>query len=165
MISYVTPSCREVRKNTLLNFVWAQTGQPIQFFDQQTLDPCGGQSGGVASEVTFNFDVSAITPTAQGTLTVFAFGDIGTPDEFYNVTIDGVSLSPTVGNTGTDCTSDEEVFALNSFFTLEQFQAAAADGDIEVNVTPGPATEIDCFCADDGANEVTVTLQFPGVSA
>jgi hypothetical protein len=167
MISYVTPTCKGLQKNSLFNFAWAQTGQVIQFLDTQTIDPCGGVSDGLASEVTFNFDVSAITPTAQGTLTVFVFGDIGDASEFFNVTLDGVSLSPTVGANGTDCSSDEEVFALSSFFTLEQFQAAAADGDIEVVVSPegGAGTEIQCFCADDGANEVTVTLQFPGVSS
>ena len=78
MNTYVTPSCKEVLNNSLLNFAWAQTGQVIQFFDTQTLNPCVGLPE-LASEVTFNFDVSAITPTAQGTLTVFVFGDIHLP--------------------------------------------------------------------------------------
>lgn len=157
-----------------LNCPLTQTGQPTTFTDEQTQDPCDGViNEDNATSVVFNFDVSGIRPTHPGTLTIFASGDIDVDDgnEEYTIEVEGVQLRPNVGGTGAEgCVTDKQVYDLSDFFTLAEFQAAAADGIIQVTASPagGVDTNLQCFCGDDAGevdNSVGATLEFPGASS
>jgi len=155
MNTYTKPVCKELDNLNTLGFVFAQTG--VINLTQEN-DPCSTVSDPFGSALTsvFNFPINS-TPSEQGVLNVTICGDIDEDFEEHIITVEDITLSPLLGGNDMDCSCVSFSYALSDFFSLNEFQLAAADGTIQVTVQPEPCSgdcdgdgattsDVQCFC-------------------
>jgi len=142
----------------------AQTS-PATYSTTQQVDPCAGagEQEILAPTTTIDFDVTGVTPTGDGTLEVIALGDLNSPDENWEVSIEGTVLGFLGNNGGTEgVTPSSDTYDLTKGF----LETVGADNTITVTFTnrnPGatpPPPDVQCANLDF-ASSLTATLSFP----